>query len=119
MKKLIFVTLFVCAVASLSAQSLDTISVGKAYSNNGLDGGARMNTTWLLINNVIQFLNAKTYTAITATTSVTSPQFIITVGDTTVTAAYGKVVFKVSDSTFYGCRYIRATGKKKWWALDH
>jgi len=44
---------------------------------------------------------------------------IVYIGDTTVTAKYGVVVFKTSDSTFYGCRYIRPTGKKKWWPLDH
>ncbi len=118
MKKFILSRVLFGAVLMASAQSLDTINVGKPFSQYGLSEG-RIYPTWLKINDVIQFINAKTYTTLTATTSVTSPQFIITVGDTTVTAAYGKVVFKVSDSTFYGCRYIRAAGKKKWWALDH
>jgi hypothetical protein len=38
------------------------------------------------------------------------------VGDTTVTAALGKVVFKTSDAHFYGC--VATTGKK-WKALDN
>ena len=38
------------------------------------------------------------------------------VGDTTVTAAVGKVVFKTSDAHFYGCV---ATSGKKWKQLDN
>jgi len=41
------------------------------------------------------------------------------IGDTTVAAAYGKIVFKQSDSTLYVCKYIRPTGKKKWFKLDN
>lgn len=40
-------------------------------------------------------------------------------GDTTVTATPGMIVYKTSDSTFYGCRYKKPTGKHLWWALDH
>ena len=38
------------------------------------------------------------------------------VGDTTVTAAVGKVVFKTSDGTFYGC--VRATPTTRWEAFN-
>lgn len=41
------------------------------------------------------------------------------IGDTTVAARYGVIVFKTSDSTYYGCKYIRPTGKKKWFKLDN
>ena len=45
------------------------------------------------------------------TTSVTLPS-----GDTTVTAVLGKVIFKTSDSTFYGCRSTLAN--KKWYKIN-
>ena len=31
---------------------------------------------------------------------------------------YGAVVFKVSNSTLYVCRFIRPTGKKCWFPLN-
>ena len=68
--------------------------------------------TNLEVTNLPTVAGSSIHTAPSFTTSIT-----ILVGDTTVAAAYGKVVFKTSDSTFYGCRYIRPTGKKKWFAL--
>jgi len=41
---------------------------------------------------------------------------LFTVGDTTVTALVGRVVFKTSDLTFYGC--VRATPTTRWEALN-
>jgi len=38
--------------------------------------------------------------------------------DTTVTKAYGKIVFKTSDSTLYFCKFIKPTGKKCWFPLE-
>ena len=58
-------------------------------------------------------LKSPTITTPSFTTSIT-----IQVGDTTVTAAYGKIVFKTSDSTFYGCKF-KGTGKKHWYKLDN
>jgi hypothetical protein len=39
-------------------------------------------------------------------------------GDTTFLDP-GSIVYKTSDSTFYGCRYKTATGRHNWWSLDH
>jgi hypothetical protein len=41
---------------------------------------------------------------------------LFTVGDTTVTAELGKVVFKTSDAHFYGCVALTA---KKWKQFDN
>ncbi len=41
---------------------------------------------------------------------------IISVGDTSVTAIVGRIVFKTSDTHFYGCRKLTA---KKWYQLDN
>jgi len=51
--------------------------------------------------------------------AVDSASVIVTIGDTTVAKKMGRIVYKTSDSTFYGCRYVRPTGKKCWWPLDH
>jgi hypothetical protein len=50
---------------------------------------------------------------------VDSASVFITVGDTNVAKKYGRLVFKLSDSTLYVCKYIRPTGKHCWYKLDN
>lgn len=49
------------------------------------------------------------------TTESLTDVVLIHVGDTTVTAVVGKIVFQTSDATFYGCI---ATSGKKWEAFN-
>jgi hypothetical protein len=50
------------------------------------------------------------------TTEELTSAVLIHVGDTTVTAIIGRIVFKTSDSNFYGCRYLSG---KKWHQLNN
>jgi hypothetical protein len=61
MKKIVFITLMLCAGTMLMAQSLDTIKTGKPFSNNGLKDGERMSQAWAKTNAAINYLNAHTY----------------------------------------------------------
>jgi hypothetical protein len=79
--------------------------------------GARVTKAWLTdleVTNLPTISGVAINTTPSFTTSIT-----VLPGDTTVAAAYGKIVFKTSDSTLYVCKYIKPTGKKKWYKLDN
>ena len=43
---------------------------------------------------------------------------IIKNGDTTVVKVYGKMIFRVADSSLYVCKFIKPTGKKCWYKIQ-
>lgn len=88
------------------AQATDTSSVNLKYT---VTGSPTLNMTSKTGTNILSVDSVKI-------TMGVAP--IIYVGDTTVAAAYGKMVFKQSDSSLYVCKYIRPTGKQKWFKIQ-
>lgn len=54
----------------------------------------------------------------TFTGVATAPTIVISGGDTT-TAVLGKIVYKTSDTHFYGCRSTAGAGHTQWFRLDN
>jgi hypothetical protein len=84
----------------------------------GATGAGKLTKVWAVdaeLTNLPTISGVAIHTTPTFTTSIIIGNATT---DTTVAAAYGKVVFKSSDSTLYVCRFIRPTGKKKWYPLN-
>ena len=125
MKKLMFflaIVLFSCGsprngyVGSRGVS--DTVNIGSG-SNTGT--GDPLRSAFIKINKVIRKVDV-IETDLNDTTSFLLEDIrdvvIISVGDTSVTAIVGRIVFKTSDKRFYGCKQI-STSYKKWFPLDN
>ncbi len=101
-------------------RAIDTVNIGTT-ANDGT--GDPLRTAFAKINDVIIMLDSLDMELLTndemqalKDTEDLTDAVLFHVGDTTVTAAVGKVVFKTSDAHFYGCV---ATSGKKWKQLDN
>lgn len=102
------------------SRALDTVNIGTT-ANDGT--GDPLRTAFLKLNRLIVMadsldLDSLTNAEVQALRDVEELEdaVLFHVGDTTVTAAIGKVVFKTSDAHFYGC--VALTGKK-WKQFDN
>ena len=102
------------------SRALDTVNIGTT-ANDGT--GDPLRTAFAKINDVIIMLDSLDMELLTNEEMQAlkdmedlTDAVLFTVGDTTVTAAVGKVVFKTSNSKFYGC--VRATPTTKWEAFN-
>ena len=102
------------------SRALDTVNIGTT-ANDGT--GDPLRTAFAKINDVIIMLDSLDMELLTNDEMQAlkdledlTDAVLFHVGDTTVTAAVGKVVFKTSNSHFYGC--VRTTGHK-WYQLDN
>jgi hypothetical protein len=101
------------------SRAIDTVNIGTT-ANDGT--GDPLRTAFAKINDVIIMLDSLDMELLTNDEMQAlkdledlTDAVLFHVGDTTVTAAVGKVVFKTSNSHFYGCV---ATSGKKWKQLD-
>ena len=102
------------------SRALDTVNIGTT-PNDGT--GDPLRTAFAKVNDVIilrdsldmELLTNDEMQALKDLEDLTDA-VLFHVGDTTVTAAVGKVVFKTSNSKFYGC--VRATPTTKWEAFN-
>ena len=102
------------------SRAIDTVNIGTT-ANDGT--GDPLRTAFAKINDVIIMLDSLDMELLTNDETQAlkdledlTDAVLFHVGDTTVTAAVGKVVFKTSNSHFYGC--VRTTGHK-WYQLDN
>lgn len=102
------------------SRALDTVNIGTT-ANDGT--GDPLRTAFAKINDVIIMLDSLDVELLTNDEMQAlkdledlTDAVLFHVGDTTVTAAVGKVVFKTSDATFYGC--VRATPTTRWEAFN-
>jgi len=102
------------------SRAIDTVNIGTT-PNDGT--GDPLRTAFAKINDVIIMLDSLDMELLTNDEMQAlkdmedlTDAVLFHVGDTTVTAAVGKVVFKTSDATFYGCV---ATSGKKWKQLNN
>lgn len=102
------------------SRALDTVNIGTT-ANDGT--GDPLRTAFAKINDVIIMLDSLDMELLTNDEMQAlkdledlTDAVLFHVGDTTVTAAVGKVVFKTSNSHFYGC--VATTGLK-WKQLDN
>ena len=102
------------------SRALDTVNIGTT-PNDGT--GDPLRTAFLKINRLIVMadsldLDSLTNAEVQALKDMEdlTGAVLFHVGDTTVTAAVGKVVFKTSNSKFYGC--VRATPTTRWEAFN-
>ena len=102
------------------SRALDTVNIGTT-ANDGT--GDPLRTAFIKINRIIVMadsldLDSLTNAEVQALNDMEdlTDAVLFTVGDTTVTAAVGKVVFKTSNSKFYGC--VRAIPTTKWEAFN-
>ena len=102
------------------SRAIDTVNIGTT-ANDGT--GDPLRTAFAKINDVIIMLDSLDMELLTNDEMQAlkdledlTDAVLFHVGDTTVTAAVGKVVFKTSNSHFYGC--VRTTGHK-WYQLDN
>lgn len=97
---------------------LDTINIGTG-PNTGT--GEPLRTAFIKVNKTIRRVDSLK-TEINDTVAFLTEDIrnvtIIHVGDTTVTAIVGRIVFKTSDAHFYGCKQTN-TSYKKWLQLDN
>jgi len=105
---------------SLGVRAIDTVNVGTG-ANTGT--GDPLRTAFLKVNEAIKIMDSLDLELLTNDEMQAlkdledlTDAVLFHVGDTTVTAAVGKVVFKTSDGTFYGC--IRATPTTRWEAFN-
>jgi hypothetical protein len=102
MKRIIIITLLVLGSLSLFGQKNYKYQI-KA------NGGLSVGTGKVKLDSIAKSgTNIKFYNGSTQLTTLTY------VGDTT-SPVKGKIVFKTSDSTYYGCR--STTYRKKWYSL--
>lgn len=101
-------------------RAIDTVNIGTT-PNDGT--GDPLRTAFAKINDVIIMLDSLDMELLTNDEMQAlkdmedlTDAVLFTVGDTTVTAAVGKVVFKTSNSKFYGC--VRATPTTRWEAFN-
>lgn len=102
------------------SRAIDTVNIGTT-PNDGT--GDPLRTAFAKINDVIILLDSLDMELLTNDEMQAlkdledlTDAVLFHVGDTTVTAAVGKVVFKTSNSHFYGC--VRTSGAK-WKQLDN
>ena len=102
------------------SRAIDTVNVGTG-PNTGT--GDPLRTAFLKINEAIKIMDSLDLELLTNAEVQALKDMedledavLFHVGDTTVTAAVGKVVFKTSNSKFYGC--VRATPTTKWEAFN-
>ena len=102
------------------SRALDTVNIG-ATPNDGT--GDPLRNAFAKVNDVIIMLDSLDMELLTNDEMQAlqdledlTDAVLFHVGDTTVTAAIGKVVFKTSNSHFYGC--VATTGLK-WKQLDN
>jgi len=102
------------------SRALDTVNVGTT-PNDGT--GDPLRTAFIKINRIIVMADSLDLDSLTNAEMQSlkdledlTDAVLFHVGDTTVTAAVGKVVFKTSDGTFYGC--VRATPTTRWEAFN-
>ena len=101
------------------SRAIDTVNIGTT-ANDGT--GDPLRTAFAKINDVIIMLDSLYMELLTNDEMQAlkdledlTDAVLFHVGDTTVTATVGKVVFKTSDATFYGCV---GTSGKKWEAFN-
>jgi len=104
----------------LGVRAIDTVNVGTG-ANTGT--GDPLRTAFLKVNEAIKIMDSLDMELLTNDEMQAlkdledlTDAVLFHVGDTTVTAAVGKVVFKTSNSHFYGCV---ATSGAKWKQLDN
>ena len=102
------------------SRAIDTVNIGTT-ANDGT--GDPLRTAFAKVNDVIIMLDSLDMELLTNDEMQAlkdmedlTDAVLFHVGDTTVTAAVGKVVFKTSNSHFYGC--VATTGAK-WKQLDN
>ena len=102
------------------SRALDTVNIGTT-ANDGT--GDPLRTAFIKINRIIVMADSLDLDSLTNAEVQSlkdledlTDAVLFHVGDTTVTAAVGKVVFKTSNSHFYGC--VGTTGLK-WKQLDN
>ena len=100
----------------LGVRALDTVNIGTT-ANDGT--GDPLRTAFIKINRIIVMADSLDLDSLTNAEVQSlkdledlNDAVLFHVGDTTVTAVVGKVVFKTSDGTFYGC--VRATPTTRW-----
>ena len=98
------------------SRALDTVNIGTT-PNDGT--GDPLRTAFLKVNKLITMadsldLELLTNEEVQALKDVEdlADGLLFPAGDTTVTAEVGKIVFKSSDATWYGC--VRATPTTRW-----
>ena len=102
------------------SRALDTVNIGTT-ANDGT--GDPLRTAFIKLNRIIVMADSLDLDSLTNAEVQSLKDLedltgavLFHVGDTTVTAAVGKVVFKTSNSHFYGC--VATTGLK-WKQLDN
>jgi hypothetical protein len=102
------------------SRALDTVNIGTT-ANDGT--GDPLRTAFIKLNRIIVMADSLDLDSLTNAEVQSLKDLedltgavLFHVGDTTVTAAVGKVVFKTSNSKFYGC--VRATPTTKWEAFN-
>ena len=102
------------------SRALDTVNIGTT-PNDGT--GDPLRTAFIKINDVIIMLDSLDMELLTNDEMQAlkdmedlTDAVLFHVGDTTVTAIVGRVVFKTSNYHFYGC--VRTSGHK-WYQLDN
>lgn len=102
------------------SRAIDTIDIG-TVPNDGT--GDPLRTAFIKVNRLIVMADSLDLDSLTndevqvlRNATPLTDAVLFTVGDTTVTALVGRVVFKTSDGTFYGC--VRATPTTRWEAFN-
>ena len=102
------------------SRALDTVNIGTT-ANDGT--GDPLRTAFAKVNDVIIMLDSLDMELLTNDEMQAlqdmedlTDAVLFHVGDTTVTAIVGRVVFKTSNYHFYGC--VRTSGHK-WYQLDN
>ena len=102
------------------SRAIDTVNVGTG-PNTGT--GDPLRTAFLKINEAIKIMDSLDLELLTndevqvlQNATPLTDAVLFTIGDTTVTAMVGRVVFKTSNLKFYGC--VRATPTTRWEALN-
>lgn len=102
------------------SRAIDTVNIGTT-PNDGT--GDPLRTAFAKINDVIIMLDSLDMELLTNDEMQALQDLedltgavLFHVGDTTVTAIVGRVVFKTSDLNFYGC--VRATPTTRWEAFN-
>ena len=104
----------------LGVRAIDTVYTG-VTANDGT--GMPIKTAFGVLNKVVILVDSLDLELLTndevqvlQNATPLTDAVLFTVGDTTVTALVGRVVFKTSDGTFYGC--VRATPTTRWEAFN-
>ena len=102
------------------SRALDTVNIGTT-ANDGT--GDPLRTAFIKLNRIIVMADSLDLDSLTNAEMQAlkdmedlTDAVLFHVGDTTVTAIVGRVVFKTSDLNFYGC--VRATPTTRWEAFN-